>query len=113
MVQEKTDYSVDKSGRKWQDSAEQVGSLFQFAKHGDEIVGQLEKIEPNVQMRNGTTTRYTIKDDDGTSWIVIGTAIINQKLGAAEVGDTVRIVYVDDTPTRNGKMKDFRVWVTS
>lgn len=98
----------------WSDEQEQLGALFQFGDDKRELIGELTKVEPNVPMRKGTTTRYTIKDDDGTDWIVIGTAIINQKLSAAEVKDRVRILYLGkdhDTSTPNGKMKNFQVWV--
>ena len=90
MTTENANFNKSKSGRVWRDESEQLGNLFQFLKHGDEIEGEVTKIEKNVKMRNGETSRYTLRTEEGASFIVIGTAIINQKMGEAEVGDVAR-----------------------
>lgn len=110
----------------WNDPVFNDGDYVKFANKGDEIAGTIEEISsytfPDKENEAGEVikgnTVPTLKLRVGTEQVVTvtaGNAHLKEKLVSLkpQVGDSIHITYVDDSPTKfGGKKKMFLVKVT-
>jgi hypothetical protein len=87
-------------------------NVWHYEKTGDEIVGQVVKIEDNRMY--DTKKVYELKKDDGASVLVFGTTVLDSKMRGIKIGNRVKIVYVgikDSAVKGRNPTKLFEVFV--
>jgi hypothetical protein len=80
---------------------------FAFEDKGDEIEGYLV-LRETFTHDDKDLTKYVFKTDDGFV-STLGSVKLIELLGKVEIGTRVRVTYTGKVPTKNGKMKDFKV----
>lgn len=96
----------------WEVVQEESSEVFQFENYGDVLVGTFRKIE-HIEPEEGEPFDRIILDTDDGSVGVNPSYSLTRAFAKVNVGDLVRITYVQDIQTARGlnPMKDFRVEV--
>jgi hypothetical protein len=91
-----------------------TSKVFRFEKPGDLLIGEIVSVRDGNYFRpNGTRSKiYDIRGEDGTTYTVFGSSILDRILSTFKVGDKVKIVYKGMTTTKQGRqVKDFEVFM--
>jgi len=85
-------------------------TFYQFKEHGDQVMGNYSHTQM-VEVNGNATPRYVV--DTGEVMVsFLGTIQLVDAFAMIEVGDYIKIVYIDDGPGRGAnKMKIFEVGV--
>lgn len=88
------------------------GDVFRFEKANDELVGKLAQVRDGNYFRpdGGKSKVYDITTPTGTKTI-FGTMILERQMGAVQVGQEVKVVYLGEVTTKSGRQaKNFSVF---
>ncbi len=92
----------------WQEVKNEVREGYQFQRTGDTIEGQLKSVRVDGQYNNKF---YTVETEKG-DLSFFGTAVLNTRLCAVIVGDSIKVVYKGEVKGKSGRLfKDFQVFI--
>jgi len=85
-------------------------AIFKFEKEGDQIEGKLIAVQETSAFGNPV---YKL-ENDGKSYAIFATAILQRHMASVEIGKWVKIVFIGTIPNSNPKLnpiKNFDVFV--